>query len=196
MVNQQGSAFMFEDLENEDIQEEEATNTDTVLQSYTQRYLSELEQSLYDEVQTRKSIDSVLFFLTAQVTSISLSWLLFHLQLSLVAIRLLSALVAIIPGLISLGDGFNLNISSESWKMDLSRNPLISLTKVGVGVGLNYIATKEISTAVEETKIQINQAYSDISKNDTPLLIGNTLAYGALFLVALGVVIYSWARKK
>lgn len=187
---------MFEDLENEDIQEEEATNTDTVLQSYTQRYLSELEQSLYDEVQTRKSIDSVLFFLTAQVTSISLSWLLFHLQLSLVAIRLLSALVAIIPGLISLGDGFNLNISSESWKMDLSRNPLISLTKVGVGVGLNYIATKEISTAVEETKIQINQAYSDISKNDTPLLIGNTLAYGALFLVALGVVIYSWARKK
>ena len=186
---------MFEELENENTQEE-VTSTDAQLQSYTQRYLSELEQSLYDEVQTRKSIDSVLFFLTAQVTSISLSWLLFHLQLSLIAIRLLSALVAIIPGLISLGDGFNLNISSESWRVDLSRNPLISLTKVGVGAGLNYIATKEITAAVENTRVQINQAYSNISKNDTPLLIGNTVAFGALFLVALGIVVYSWSRKK
>lgn len=109
----------------QDEEEQQQINQETV------RYLTHIEQKLYADIQTRKRIDSGLLFLACQISSCSLSWLLFQLQVTLAIIQVSSAVVSLLPGLIDVGDGFNFSLSSESWEFTLGQKPLIGIVKPG-----------------------------------------------------------------
>jgi hypothetical protein len=80
---------------------------ETPQQGDTTRYLVHIENKLYADIQARKRIDSGLLFLACQISSCSLSWLLFHLQVTLAIIQVASAVVSLLPGLIEVGDSFS-----------------------------------------------------------------------------------------
>ena len=108
-------------------------DNDGQLPGETIRYLSNIENKLYADIQARKRIDSGLLFLACQFSSCSLSWLLFQLQITLSIIQLASFCISCLPGLIDMGDSFNFSISSESWEFSLGQKPLIGIIKLLIG---------------------------------------------------------------
>jgi len=141
-------------------------NEETPLQGETVRYLTHIENKLYQDIQARKRIDSGLLFLACQFSSCSLSWLLFQLQVTLSIIQLASFCVSCLPGLVDMGDSFNFSISSESWEFSLGQKPLIGIVKLGIGIGVSWQGTAKISKEVATTYAEINQTYQEIRSSE------------------------------
>jgi hypothetical protein len=148
----------------------------------TERYLETIEAEMYSEISIRKRIFKGLLFFTCQTASVSLSWFLFNLQLSQAAIHLIAGLIAIMPGLINLGDGFNADISSEGWNLKLGENPLMGLGQIAVGVAIHKVSTESIDTAFNATRADIESTYRQISVNTTPNMLATSLV-GWLILI-------------
>lgn len=146
----------------EDINDENGSN----LPPETIRYLSECENKLYQDIASRKRIDSGLLFLGCQISSCSLSWLLFHLQVTLLIIQVSSMVVSLLPGLIDIGDSFNFQISSENWKLDFGNKPIIGLTKLAIGVAVSCSGTSKITSEIIQTQQAIAQTYNQIKSNN------------------------------
>ncbi|MFM6619386.1 MAG: hypothetical protein ACKPJO_30575 [Dolichospermum sp.] len=140
-------------------------NEESPLPAETIRYLSTIENKLYADIQARKRIDSGLLFLACQISSCSLSWLLFQLQVALTIIQLASFCVSCLPGLIDFGDSFNFSISSESWEFSLGNKPLVGLIKISIGIGVSWQGTAKISKEVAHTYSEIAHTYSEIRSN-------------------------------
>ncbi|MFM6077538.1 MAG: hypothetical protein ACKPCI_03300 [Dolichospermum sp.] len=138
---------------------------DGQLPGETVRYLTHVESKLYADIQARKRIDSGLLFLACQISSCSLSWLLFQLQVTLSIIQLASFCVSCLPGLIDFGDSFNFSISSESWEFSLGNKPLVGLIKLSIGIGVSWQGTAKISKEVAHTYSEIAHTYSEIRSN-------------------------------
>ncbi|MFM6021746.1 MAG: hypothetical protein ACKPER_02245 [Dolichospermum sp.] len=139
---------------------------DGQLPGETIRYLTHVENKLYADIQARKRIDSGLLFLACQISSCSLSWLLFNLQVTLSIIQLASFCVSCLPGLIDVGDSFNFSISSESWEFSLGQKPLIGVIKLAIGVTVSWNSTAKITKEITNTYAQINQTYQEIKSTD------------------------------
>ncbi|WP_066423358.1 hypothetical protein [Anabaena sp. 4-3] len=139
---------------------------DNQLNQETARYLNHIESKLYADIQARKRIDSGLLFIACQFSSCSLSWLLFHLQVTLSIIQLASFCLSCLPGLIDVGDSFNFSISSVEWEFSLGNKPLVGIVKLGLGIGVSWQGTAKISSEVANTYAQINQTYDEIRTNE------------------------------
>ncbi|AFZ61320.1 hypothetical protein H6G54_21190 [Anabaena cylindrica FACHB-243] len=139
---------------------------ETPLQGETVRYLTHIENKLYADIQARKRIDSSLLFLACQISSCSLSWLLFNLQVTLTIIQVASAVVSLLPGLIDVGDSFNFSISSDSWEFSLGNKPLIGIVKLAIGGAVSFSGTSKITSEIIQTKQAIAQTYQEIRSSD------------------------------
>jgi hypothetical protein len=146
--------------------EEELDIDNPTLPAETIRYLSNIENKLYEDIAARKRIDSGLLFLACQFSSCSLSWLLFQLQITLSIIQLASFCVSCLPGLIDMGDSFTFSISSESWQFSLGQKPLVGLIKLSIGIGTSWQGTAKISKEVAHTHTQISQTYQEIRSSE------------------------------
>ncbi|MFM6255939.1 MAG: hypothetical protein ACKPEQ_43550, partial [Dolichospermum sp.] len=147
------------------IQDDIDDSTDN-LAGETTRYLSHVESKLYADIQARKRIDSGLLFLACQISSCSLSWLLFQLQITLLIIQVSSACLALLPGLIDIGDSFNFQIDSQSWQLNLGDKPLVGIVKLLIGSTVSFSGTSKITKEVMETQQAIAQTYSDIRSHE------------------------------
>lgn len=165
---------------------------DNQLNQETIRYLTHVENQLYADIQARKRIDSGLLFLACQISSCSLSWLLFQLQVTLSIIQLASFCVSCLPGLIDFGDSFSFSINSDSWSFDLGQKPLIGIVKLGIGIGVSWNGTAKISKEVASTYAQINQTYQEIRSNKGLSFqlpdVGMSLLIALSGVVLLGIV--------
>ena len=128
----------------------------------TSHYLTHIERKLYDDILNRKRIDAGLLFLACQISSCSLSWVLFQLQIALSVIQVFSACLSLLPGLIDVGDSFNFSINSESWEFSLGQKPLVGIVKLAIGGIATWQGTSKISLEVTETKKNINLTYQEI----------------------------------
>lgn len=146
----------------EDINDENGSN----LPPETIRFLSECENKLYADIAARKRIDSGLLFLGCQISSCSLSWLLFHLQVTLLIIQVSSMVVSLLPGLIDIGDSFNFQISSENWKLDLGNKPIIGITKLAIGGAVSASGTSRITAEIVQTQQAIASTYNQIKAGE------------------------------
>ncbi|MFM6672164.1 MAG: hypothetical protein ACKPJO_18860 [Dolichospermum sp.] len=147
------------------IQDDIDDSTDN-LAGETTRYLNHVESKLYQDIQARKRIDSGLLFLACQISSCSLSWLLFQLQITLLIIQVSSACLALLPGLIDIGDSFNFQIDSQSWQLNLGDKPLVGIVKLLIGSTVSFSGTSKITKEVMETQQAIAQTYSDIRSHE------------------------------
>lgn len=150
---------------NENI-EEINDDSNSSLAPETIRYLSEVENKLYADIASRTRIDAGLLFLGCQISSCSLAWLLFHLQVTLLIIQVSSMVVSLLPGLIDIGDSFNFQISSENWKLDLGNKPIIGLTKLAIGGAVSASGTSKITAEIIQTQQAIAQTYQEIKSNE------------------------------
>lgn len=141
-------------------------NEDSPLPGETVRYLAHIENKIYQDIQSRKRIDSALLFIACQFSSCSLSWLLFQLQVTLSIIQLASFCVSCLPGLIDFGDSFTFSISSESWEFSLGQKPLVGVVKLGIGITTTLNGTGKISKEITNTYTQINRTYEEIRSSD------------------------------
>jgi hypothetical protein len=141
-------------------------NEESPLPGETVRYLTHIENKLYQDIERRKRIDSGLLFLACQFSSCSLSWLLFQLQVTLSIIQLASFCVSCLPGLIDFGDSFNFSISSESWEFSLGQKPLVGVVKLAIGITTSWQGTAKISGEIAHTYSEIAQTYSEIRSNE------------------------------
>ena len=146
--------------------ENDNDNSNSELPPETIRYLSECENKLYADIAARKRIDSGLLFLSCQISSCSLSWLLFHLQVTLLIIQVSSMVVSLLPGLIDIGDSFTFQISSENWKLDLGNKPIIGLTKLAIGGAVSASGTSKITTEIIQTQQAIAHTYHQIKAGE------------------------------
>jgi hypothetical protein len=146
--------------------EDDINNSASELPPETIRYLSELENKLYADIAARKRIDSGLLFISCQISSCSLSWLLFHLQVTLLIIQVSSLVVSLLPGLIDIGDSFNFQITSEQWKLDLGNKPIIGLTKLAIGGAVSASGTSKITSEIIQTQQVIAQTYHQIKAGE------------------------------
>ncbi|MFM6247686.1 MAG: hypothetical protein ACKPEQ_00815, partial [Dolichospermum sp.] len=169
-------------------------DNDGQLPGETIRYLTHVENKLYADIQARKRIDSGLLFLACQISSCSLSWLLFNLQVTLSIIQLASFCVSCLPGLIDVGDSFNFSISSDSWEFSLGQKPLIGVIKLAIGVTVSWNSTAKITKEITNTYAQINQTYQEIKSTDG--FNFQLPSMGMSLLIALsGVVLLGIVKK-
>jgi hypothetical protein len=141
-------------------------DNDGQLPAETIRYLSNIENKLYQDIQSRKRIDSGLLFIACQFSSCSLSWLLFQLQVTLSIIQLASFCISCLPGLIDFGDSFTFSISSDSWQFSLGNKPLVGVVKLGIGIGTSWQGTAKITKEISDTHTQIAQTYQEIRSSE------------------------------
>ncbi|WP_016948694.1 hypothetical protein [Anabaena sp. PCC 7108] len=165
---------------------------ETPLQGETVRYLTHIENKLYADIQARKRIDSGLLFLACQISSCSLSWLLFNLQVTLTIIQVSSAVVSLLPGLIDVGDSFNFSISSDSWEFNLGQKPLIGIVKLAIGGAVSFSGTSKITSEIIQTKQAIAQTYQEIRSSEGLSFqlpdMGMSLLIALSGVVLLGIV--------
>jgi hypothetical protein len=160
----------------------------------TSRYLTHVEQKLYDDILNRKRIDAGLLFLACQISSCSLSWVLFQLQITLSVIQVFSAVLSLLPGLIDVGDSFNFSINSESWEFSLGEKPLVGIVKLAIGGITTWQGTSKITKEVVETKKNINLTYQEIRDKEglsfqLPMPeIGVSILIALIGIVTLGVI--------
>ncbi|MEI3648716.1 MAG: hypothetical protein V6D39_01785 [Dolichospermum lemmermannii FEM_B0920] len=167
---------------------------ETPLQGETVRYLTHIENKLYADIQARKRIDSGLLFLACQISSCSLSWLLFNLQVTLTIIQVSSAVVSLLPGLIDVGDSFSFSISSDSWEFNLGQKPLIGIVKLAIGGAVSFSGTSKITSEIIQTKQAIAQTYQEIRSSEG--LSFQLPDMGMSLLIALsGVVLLGIVKK-
>jgi hypothetical protein len=146
--------------------EDDINTSASELPPETIRYLSEVENKLYADIAARRRIDSGLLFLSCQISSCSLSWLLFHLQVTLSIIQVSSMVISLLPGLIDIGDSFNFQISSENWKLDLGNKLIIGLTKLAIGGAVSASGTSRITSEVIQTQQAIANTYHQIKAGE------------------------------
>lgn len=171
------------------IQEEEQEHNQETL-----RYLSHIEQKLYQDIEARKRLDNGLLFLACQISSCSLSWLLFNLQVTLAIIQVSSAVVSLLPGLIDVGDGFNFSLTSESWEFTLGQKPLIGIVKLAIGAAISFSGTSKITAEVVQTQTAIAKTYEEIRSSEG--LSFQLPNMGMSLLIALAGIILIGIIKK
>lgn len=147
-------------------EEEENLNEEEDLPKETSRYLAHVEQKLYEDILARKRIDAGLLFLACQISSCTLSWVLFQLQITLSVIQVFSAVLSLLPGLIDVGDSFNFSINSESWEFSLGQKPLVGVVKLGIGGITTWQGTSKITSNIMETRQGINKTYEEIRNKE------------------------------
>lgn len=162
----------------------------------TSHYLTHIERKLYDDILNRKRIDAGLLFLACQISSCSLSWVLFQLQIALSVIQVFSACLSLLPGLIDVGDSFNFSINSESWEFSLGQKPLVGIVKLAIGGIATWQGTSKISLEVTETKKNINLTYQEIRDKEGLSFQLPMPEIGVSILIALvGIVILGIIKK-
>jgi hypothetical protein len=177
-----------------DFNEEEDGLEGENLPKETSRYLTHIEQKLYEDILKRKRIDAGLLFLACQISSCSLSWVLFQLQITLSVIQVFSAVLSLLPGLIDVGDSFNFSINSESWEFSLGEKPLVGIVKLAIGGITTWQGTSKITKEVVETKKNINLTYQEIRDKEglsfqLPMPeIGISILIALIGIVTLGVI--------
>ena len=152
----------------------------------TVNYLQKMEAKLYADIEARKRIDSGLLFLSCQVGSASLGWLLFSLQVSISIILAMSMILALLPGLIDCGESFHFELSSERWSLSHSK-PLVALGKLAIGGVIGWNSTQKIVQEVKSTEIQIQQTYSEIklAQNTKTFTISEGVLTPIIFVLGL-----------
>jgi hypothetical protein len=162
----------------------------------TARYLQHIESKLYADIEARKRIDSGLLFLSCQIGSASLVWILFSLQISISIILAMSMILALLPGLIDAGESFNFELSSERWQVSHSK-PLVALSKLTIGGIFGWNSTRKILGEVWSTEAQIQQTYTEIktSQNTHTFTIPEVGLIPILGIALLGVLAMSLRKK-
>lgn len=171
----------------------------TGINKNTANYLQKMEAKLYADIEARKRIDSGLLFLSCQVGSASLAWLLFSLQISISIILAMSMILALLPGLIDCGESFHFELSSERWSLSHAK-PLVALGKLAIGGVIGWNSTQKIVTEVKFTEIQIQQTYSEIksAQNTNNFTIPSGVLMPVIFvlgLIAIWVITIPLRRK-
>ena len=151
----------------------------------TQKYLDEVEQELYQSIQSRKKLQGWLFFSTAQFTSASLSLWLFQLGTNLIATYTLSSFVALLPGLLDCGGTISVN-SKKEW---LVATPTTSVVKLIGGATTALTTNYQLWSRVKTTENGIDQTYKLIRKDEPFMEIFNSTLPLVLVLAIAGIAI-------
>ena len=157
----------------------------------TQKYLDEVEQELYQSIQSRKKLQGWLFFSTAQFTSASLSLWLFQLGTNLIATYTLSSFVALLPGLLDCGGTISVN-SKKEW---LVATPTTSVVKLIGGATTALTTNYQLWSRVKTTENGIDQTYKLIRKDEPFMEIFNSTLPLVLVLAIAGIAI-GWRVKR
>lgn len=172
-----------------DSETEDTETEDNQTDARLVRYLDSVEQDLYQAIEARKLIDSGLLFLSCQFFSLSLSWFLFSIQLSLGLIIAFSSLVALLPGLKSASE-LTFKINKELWEIR-HPSPISAIAKLGLGCVFSYYGNREILKEVWATEKNFKETYSEIQEfqkqNVKPIDSGLWNAGSILVLAAIGV---------
>lgn len=162
----------------------------------TARYLQHIESKLYADIEARKRIDSGLLFLSCQIVSASLAWLLFSLQISVSIILAMSMIISLLPGLIDAGESFHFELSSERWSVSHGK-PLVALGKLAIGGVIGWNSTRKILGEVWSTESQIQQTYLEIksAQNTNTFTIPDLGTLPILGVVLIGLVAMSLRKK-
>lgn len=166
------------------------TNADTA------RYLQHIESKLYADIEARKRIDSGLLFLSCQIGSASLAWLLFTLQISVSIILAMSMIISLLPGLIDAGESFHFELSSERWSVSHGK-PLVALGKLAIGGVFGWNSTRKILGEVWSTEKQIQEIYIEIksAQNTNNFTIPYLGILPILGVVLIGLAAMSMRKK-
>ena len=157
----------------------------------TEKYLEQVEQELYQSIQKRKKTESWLFFTISQVTSASLSLLLFQVGANLVATYTLSSFVALLPGLLD----FTGNISINSKKEWCVATPTTSLTKIAGGSITALTVNYHTWSRVKTTENGIDQTYKLIRKDEPFMEIFNS-TLPLVLVLAIVAMLGLWRVKR
>lgn len=163
----------------------------------TARYLQQIESKLYADIEARKRIDSGLLFLSCQVGSASLAWLLFSMQISISIILAMSMILALLPGLIDCGESFHFELSSERWSLSHGK-PLVAVAKLAIGGIVGWNSTQKIVAEVRATEIQIQDTYAQIkaAQNTNTFAIPQGLIIACAGVIFIGMLITSMRKKE
>ena len=171
-------------------------NASTGVNETTANFLKTMEARLYADIQARKRIDSGLLFLSCQVGSASLAWLLFSMQISISIILAMSMILALLPGLIDCGETFHFELSSE--RLSLSHDkPLVAVGKLTIGGVFGWNSTQKIVAEVKATHSQIQETYLEIQSAQHPnaFAIPQGLFIGIGGVLLLGILAMSMRKN-
>lgn len=171
-------------------------NGSTGVNESTANYLQRMEAKLYADIEARKRIDSGLLFLSCQVGSASLAWLLFSMQISISIILAISMILALLPGLIDCGESFHFELSSERWSLSHGK-PLVAVGKLAIGGVVGWNSTQKIVAEVRATESQIEDTYAQIkaAQNTNAFAIPQGLLIAVAGVIFIGMVIMSLRKK-
>lgn len=171
-------------------------NGSTGVNETTANYLQKMEARLYADIEARKRIDSGLLFLSCQVGSASLAWLLFSMQISISIILAMSMILALLPGLIDCGESFHFELSSERWALNHDK-PLVAVGKLAIGGIVGWNSTQKIVAEVRATESQIQDTYAQIksAQNSNAFVIPQGLLMAAAGVIFIGMLIMSMRKK-
>jgi|GEM_PF-5515050 disulfide bond formation protein DsbB len=156
----------------------------------TLRYLTRLEQDLYNAVETRANIDSWLVFGSAQAASLTLPYVLFNLGVTLSIIQLFGVLTGVAPGIIGISQDWRFRKGTDGWEIDLGKNPVAVCAKIGVGGLISWNGTGRISSATEKTRVALEEAKKAITPNSSFLTTTDWLLLGAVCLAAIAGALF------
>ena len=166
-----------------------STYNEETLDIETQNYLQEVEAELYKTAKIRSKVDGGLLFVSCQVSSVSMSWFLYSLQVSLVPCCVIASTIALLPGLITISDTFGFSISSEQWDTQIGDKPLVGIIKLGLGILTSYCGNSRIAKLETDSKFAIAQAYEQIkAHNHQNYSLTVPLDFGILTVCVLTIV--------
>jgi hypothetical protein len=147
--------------------EEEFSEADSTSDSPTSKYLSHVEDCLYNEVNHRKMIDSGLLFLSCQISSTSVAWVFASMQISTSIMVASCITISLIPGIVDAGDSFRMELSSDRWEISHSK-PLVAISKLIIGLTISWNSSQSIARDIWRTESNIQSIYTDVknSKSD------------------------------
>jgi hypothetical protein len=151
----------------------------------TGTYLVEIEKNLYTLASTREKIDAGLLFVSCQFSSVSIAWLLYSIQVSLIPVSVIASAIALLPGLIQISDSFGFSLNSEKWELHIQQKPLAGFVKLGLGLVTSYCGTAKIIGLESQSKSQIETAYNQIERPAFNVSIPTDLGILAVVLLSL-----------
>lgn len=156
-----------------------------------EKYLEQIERDLYNSIQTRKTVQSWLFFGISQVGSASFALWLFQLGANLLAIYAIASFIAVLPGLLDCTGHIAVN-SRREWEVS---TPTPAAFKLVGGTTTAAIVNYQVWTRVSHTQAEINETYKDIRRDSPWVEMFNGGLAVAIVITILGLLVVGRVKK-
>lgn len=138
-----------------------------ILSEEAQKFLKEFKEEQQQVIETRKNIEDLMFFLSCQISSVSLASILFNYVVGLNVISWLCLFIANLPA-ISQANGISIEKTEHGWRVVLMKNPFRMTMQFVSGTVLTFLTIKTYQGQIEQTEELINGVYDQIERYETP----------------------------